>query len=389
MQGLLDFADAEVVQDVVRQMRLNPDVQGIIVDVDPRWYLAWQLYSRVGEGSKLWCEFLRGLSDSKSISDFPVWWILQIHSVLGYGLTPPPDFSFHPPGWNGASQSRGQKGPFIIKIILYPGSKMNFSVPQLPYPVVKEMRPPARLAASPRGGNELNSISENGTLGLILSSSSGANYAVSAAHCFQKGDMVDVTDKTGSRQQLGTVVDASKLIPVPAGTLANPFSTPKLYQEEDSAIIEVFGAVSPVPHKIEKIGMVDYVATRGELHTRDYVEFYGMASHLSSGEIGGLAVTYDLQHGSSVYCFEKIFEMRPCSIPYVQVAQNISPVQLGDSGAAIVGYTKNDCGWWGNVLGTDSFMGYATYSEHTYARAARNLPAGASLTLSLGQGAVV
>ena len=90
------------------------------------------------------------------------------------------------------------------------------------------------------------------------------------------------------------------------------------------------------------------------------MELTGSQSGNKVLEVGGLVQVCQFSLDGNTYCYKNLFELR-------ETYSHNKPVQPGDSGAWVCQGEGSNIGWCGIVVGGDSLIGYAQFSEKVHA----------------------
>lgn len=162
----------------------------------------------------------------------------------------------------------------------------------------------------------------------------------------------------------------SQLVPCGAGDICNPYINGPHINLMNAAVIEFKKSVS-AELEIEHSGPITRVTGKESFSPGLRLNFAGQTSGMGIAEVGGLGVTYQMQHGNSsdLYCVKGLFEIRkPAPVPILGIGPAIphlfnSPMKAGDSGAWLLDQYNQNYGWIGQVMAEDSVQGYALFSE--------------------------
>jgi hypothetical protein len=338
----------------------NTVTQGVVLDVNPIWLLAYRFgraglrpfffdfrWEFHGLAPLLLLEQLVSLETIEGDAIDFGWvdktgWVQEVMYRSAHLDKPIPEFAM----------------PFLVKIIAKPvnsnffesreqlvalASRQNFFA-------IVETRPLGRLVAS--AGDACLAGGVPGTVGGFLRDQKSKRvYAATCGHVAAVGATVTV-----SGTHLGTCSHSQPPRPLPVGqscTQGCP-SANRL----DLALIDV--GKTTVKNKVTAIA--SQIASHQSLVLR------GGMTKVNTFEAGGLMLTYC--PGLSNVCFENMFEVRPPSpggilSPRVRSAFATVPTQ-GDSG----GWLETTGGeWCGVLVAADHLMGYALEADDTLAEA--------------------
>jgi hypothetical protein len=374
VQFLIDFAqeDAEFLR-ILQRASDYPTVQGVVLDLDRTWLLAWQMYQRFGEASNRL---------------FPDWFFLMVTDLPPWlsGFWPPQQYTrpidrqdiekWRPRYWNDYLHFMGLREnglPLVVKVCLRPRIAVDEPVPTVANLMDSEgrlrvevhARPQAQLAADPRkrhrpvlGGISIGiSASDFGTLGVILTDTSGKKFGLTCSHVAAQNDDVEQpaqTDASGG-SVIGKSLLATALSTCTAAIPCNPWSGVTA-NEIDLSLIEIDTAATTSVLEVLDIGPLSSVVARSALSTAQAVEVTGRTTHYSALQIGGLAVWYRFHRVGQYFCFKNLFEVES---PYASTRA----IRGGDSGAPVCTADGNGTGWCGMIVGCDAFKGFAMFSE--------------------------
>lgn len=336
----------------------NAVTQGVVLDINPIWLLAYRLY----------CAGINPYA-----FDVHVPW-LSVSSLITDDLLPPTiegdaiDLRWvDKSGWvkhvTAYLQDKSIPDsalPFIVKIIARPVSEDRFEtraqlvalVRRQTFFAVIETRPLGVLAASP--GDKCLAGGVPGSIGGFLRDSHNKTqvYAATCGHVASKSASVTVSGK-----HLGACSHSHAPSQMAHGQACN--ATCPCANELDLALIDLGNAA--VSNAVT--GVAAQIAPHQGIVLRA-----GMTSYPNSFEVGGHVMTYC--PGKSNVCFKNLFEVRPPSPggivkPRLRAAFATVPVQ-GDSG----GWLETSASeWCGVLVAVDHLMGYALEADATLAKA--------------------
>jgi hypothetical protein len=377
VQYLIELAQREDVRRVVDAATETPQVQGVVLEPDSYWLRSWNVASLLGSrGYEHWVDlrhhyFRRGIPVS-------FWMDETIYGPSGYNIPLRPlvlsDLKkWRPPDWKFYLDVIGAKEselPIILKICLLPSAETETRelerFENQGFRVIYEVRPRAFLYSNPRkhrrpliGGVSLGSGTiAYGTLGGILEDAAKRRYAMTCAHVFSSGQMVDQPaqyDDSKAAGSIGVRAQGTSLSASSSGSLCNPTTA---VNEVDAALIDLGKGVSS-DFEVLDIGKLSGIAKIRAMSVGQTVETTGRTSGHRLLEIGGMAVTYQFEGspGGPKYCFKNLFEVR---WPY---SSKKPPVQAGDSGSWVCMPDSSGLVWCGMVIGGDRMIGYAAFTE--------------------------
>jgi hypothetical protein len=378
VQFLIEFAqeDGEF-NRILRSASQYPMVQGVVLDLDRFWLLAWQAQQRLGDAASRLSEFLIDwrflLGRNPWFSGEEVRWQPQYYPrpVERADID-----KWRPPHWDRYLDLLGIKGdgpPLVVKVCLRPRMSADERVPTVEelkdsggrLRVEVHARSQAQLSSDPRkqyrpipGGVSIGiSAKDYGTLGVILKDANGKHFGLTCSHVVAQNSGVDqpaqVEGAGGSA--IGQSVLATTLGTCTSTTPCNPWSGVTA-NEVDLSLIEIDSAAATSILEILDIGPLSGVVTRSSLSTGQAIEVMGRTTHYSSLQIGGLAVWYRFHRAGQYFCFKNLFEVES---PY----GSTGAIRAGDSGAPVCTADGSGTGWCGIVVGCDAFKGFAMYSE--------------------------
>lgn len=350
-------AGIEGLKGFVEQVAKNPVTQGVVLDINPVWLIAyhlnraglqpfpydmrWSIPSLLGEGL-LRIESFEGDSIDFGWVDDTRWVHDVTHHLIGH-------------------REKGFKDqilPFIVKVIAKPVDIKFFEARAQLVALARrqnffalvETRPLGHLSVA--AGDACLASGVPGTIGGFLRDQNTGNvYAATCGHVVSQGSSVTVSGK-----HLGVCSHSHaphQLMPGQSCTLGCSTAN-KL----DLALIDLGNATVT--------NVVTSIATQIASHQR--ILLRGGKSNVNNFQVGGLVMTYC--PGNSNVCFEDLFEVRPPSPasivnPRLRAAVATIPVQ-GDSG----GWIETASGeWCGVLVASDHLMGYALEADKTLAEA--------------------
>jgi hypothetical protein len=326
-----------------------PLVQGVVLDINPVWFLAYQCgragispdWFGIGQELVL-LETIDGDTVDLGWRDNTRWLRGAMERVQGQNNRAIPESAL----------------PFVVKIIAKPvgldllekRSQLVEFVRKWDFFAVVETRSLGRLAVSP--GGECVTGASSGTIGGFLTDqNTGVVYATTCGHVVSAGASV-----LHSGSHLGVCTHSRaprQLAPGQSCTPGCPAAN-----SLDLALIDI--GTLPVANLVT--GVATSIASHQSIVLR------GGVSKVNSFQVGGLVLTYC--PGNSNVCFENMFEVRPPSgggIFNAQVRAAIAtlPTQ-GDSG----GWLETTGGdWCGVLVAADHLMGYALEADDVIAKA--------------------
>jgi hypothetical protein len=338
----------------------NAVTQGVVLDINPVWLLAYRLYC-AGLGPYAFdmhmpWHFAPGLVAHD---------LLHLQSIEGDAI----DLKWvDKSGWvhsvtrhllNHSDRNISDSAlPFIVKVIARPVSAEFFEtraqlvglVTRQNFFALIETRPLGTLAAAP--GDKCLAGGVPGTIGGFLrDTNKGKVYAATCGHVASKGATVTVSGK-----HLGVCSHShapTQMTPGQSCTDACPCAN-----ELDLALIDIGSAA--VTNGV--------TGTAAQIAPPQGIVLRGGASSINSFVVGGHVMTYC--PGRSNVCFKNLFEVRPPAPagiirPGVSAAFATVPLQ-GDSGGWLETAAKE---WCGVLVAVDHLMGYALEADDTLAAA--------------------
>lgn len=358
MHMLRQFADGiEGLKGFVAEVASNPVTQGVVLDINPAWLVAfrldraglqpfsydmrWSIPSPLGE-DLLHLESFEGDTIDFKWEDKTRWVYDITHHLTG----------------RAEKQIAEAALPFIVKVIAKPvgfdffeaRARLVALARQQNFLALVETRPLGMLAISP--GDACLAGNVPGTIGGFLrDQKTGGPYAATCGHVVSKGTNVSVL---GKHLGICSYSHAPQQLALGQTCIPSCPSANKL----DLALIDVGNATVT--------NVVTGVAAHLAFHQS--IVLRGGMSHVNKFEVGGLVITY--RPGNSNVCFENMFEVRPPSTagiinPRLRAAVATVPIQ-GDSGGWLETASKE---WGGVLVAADHLMGYALEADKSMAEA--------------------
>jgi hypothetical protein len=376
MQFLIEFAqeDSDFLQ-ILRRATAYPIVQGVVLDLDRFWLLAWQVRQRMGDQSvsrlvEVWD--VGGLRFGG-----PPEWLRELYRTPQIYARPIERFdidNWRPPHWDYYQRTLGvpeDAPPLVVRVCLRPRANSE-EIPTVEalaagkrLRVEIQPRSQARLSSNPRrrhrpipGGVSIGALpTDFGTMGVILTDSQGNRFGLTCSHVAAQYATVDQpAQRDGSGgSMVGKSILATTLSTCTSTTPCNPWSGISA-NEVDLSLIDIDPASTPSILEVLDIGPLSGAVPRASLSTGQMVEVMGRTTRYSLLQIGGLATWYRFQRGASYFCFKNLFEVES---PY----GSTGAIRSGDSGAPVCTATSSGTGWSGIIVGCDTSKGYAIYSE--------------------------
>lgn len=364
MRCLEGFFRDPTVQRIIDDCRGRRAVQGILVDLDFEWLLAWRAGERIDPqeppkgfdrmGDRLtWAAFRNDVRTSSG-------WV-------PYRSLRESDLTWHPPFWSPEIHRLFARWPVVMRICLYPReSGERGEVPRYEaegFRIVYEPRPIARLAVGPKdrhrpllGGISMGvNATDAGTLGgVVKDPATGTYYALTCAHVAATGDCVDQParkDRKGS--VIGKVV-SHQLPPAFPSHLRRIAVHQKLYASPvDAALVELYTDPSSPKLEVFKMGAITDLLDITDIEQDEELEMTGRSSDWQKLRRSSVSPFYNVTHKATQteYCFENALIVREPS-----GATAVSP---GDSGAWICKDIGTSWHWAAMVVGGDRQLGIA------------------------------
>jgi hypothetical protein len=344
--------------DFVSRMSDYRITQGVVLDVNPYWLIAYRL-SRAGlqpEAIRHWLNYW---------PPTPMESLVPYETIEGDEI----DFSWTDrSGWVDAifehilGRRKGQinpsNTPFLVKAIARPVSLKDAEIREKlvsfaalqSFLAIVETRPLGSLAVAQ--GDSCLAGNLTGTIGGFLrDTNSGERYATTCGHVASPGVTITVAGVP-----IGTCTLSHPPIQLPKGQFCTS-GCPGI-NKLDFALVDIGNIVATNSAKsvAKHIAPKQPILMRGKNGPHQY-------------EAGGTLVAYD--PGISNVCFENLFEVRPAMRagllnPKVAAAFATVPTQ-GDSGAWLE--TIPGSKWCGVLVAADTVMGYALDAEEVVANA--------------------
>lgn len=371
MDYLIERANEYGLKDIVSHYAKSNEVQGIVVGIDPWWLAAWQ---RRGEESLYLDYFTRRFGVPADFTSLSLMFGYVPEAELPAATAM--DLDWRPSSWRGPTNH--DLPPIIVTVAFKPDTDLGeFRSMDFRLPVVKQIRPLARLAGNPQakarpivGGVSVGcGASGCGTLGGVLEDQNGRRYGLSCYHIFGSGSAVDQPAHVdaGSSGSIGKIAHA--LVPEVSqkGTPCNPYLGSGV-NEFDVALIDLDQSLAS-NFEVMDIGPVHGLMPKAQITPGLNVEMTGRTSGYRQLQIAGIAVTYKFTDGvGDEYCFKNVFEVRWPSFARLLAGR---PVNGGDSGAWICAQGTTGTEWLGMIIGEDRLQGYAILGENISAELSR------------------
>ncbi len=343
--------------------------QGVFVEYDPYWEMAWNSFFWTGSTGDWLGDFTLHPHRPSPILHDP-----EYFGIRNY------DIDWRPNWWNYYCSIRGLKAgttePFQIVFRLKPVGKEDANkLRQLRYAILNgrflsriEERPTARLVATKttsaiEGGELIRSTSgQTGTLGGVLSAANtNAHYALTCAHVAATGDDVEVFDvNKSSWRKIGHVIEASSFSPHPQQGAQCYFN--KNAMDVDIALIELISQEKST--RVKGIGPIVDLIDSANLPRS--VEVYGGYSGKLQLEANKFGIWQELEMPDGNFqCFSKIFELE--TKKNWSISNNIQNIikrniQTGDSGSWVCAHSSGGSSVFsvcGQIIGSDTISGFA------------------------------
>ena len=380
MDYFIRYAERKDVQELIETAMEHGSVQGVVLEIDATWLIAWRLKETFGQerAEHLFRRYLDFLPPFRFLpSDrFFIWPQLSRYWIPSRSLSES-DLKWRPPYWDDYHKlfwdSPAPELPIIIKICLFPADSHSetkiFTFENNELRIVFETRPPAVLYANKTkyrpivGGISIGAGQQGyGTLGGVLHDPSGQHYGLTCAHVVTGSNAIDqpawFDGKTNA--PIGQVIHTSSLKSCAANAPCSPWATGAALNDMDASLIKID---SNVVSKLEvlHIGKLSRITPRSKLTQGQVIEFAGRSSVHSTLELGGMGIVYRIKDiHNNWYCFQNLIELKQPSYWRNVIS---SPVDAGDSGAWVCVPAKQDYEWCAMVIGGDRFTGFAIPSE--------------------------
>lgn len=363
MRCLRPFLENQYVQRIISACRESPAVQGILLQIDPLWMLAW----RIGESVDP-TDPQQGFEEALKRGNQSLFSLIHYFSLTSdYRLTPwrpfraitEKDLSWRPSDWPVAGFYA--QWPAIMRICLYPGRGEPPLFRGDGFQIRYEVRPIAEVYASPKdqhrpllGGVSVGvNSTDAGTMGGILVDRKGNYFGVTCGHVV--GSVLSVEqpariDRTGT---LIGKVDAVQ-VPAPFPSHARKVSADqqKYAAKVDAALIEIDSGIS-AELKVLKMGRVtDFVAI-DDIEQDEELQMTGRTSDWQKIQRSSVSPFYNVTNKTTgdEYCYENALIFREPS--------GAAAAQAGDSGAWICKEVGSVYHWAGMIVGGDKQLGIA------------------------------
>ncbi|SRR6266849_233090 len=358
MHVLRQYVDGiEGLTGFVAEAAANTVTQGVVLDINPLWLLAYRLDRA---GLNLYAFDMRWPLPFVATEE-----LVHLETFEGDAI----DFKWmEKTGWTEGVSARifehsdrrvpNSAVPFVVKVIAKPAGPELLETREQLVALVRrqnffalvETRPMGRLAVS--AGDTCLASGVPGTIGGFLRDrNTGGVYAATCGHVVSKGASVSVSGK-----HLGACSHSQVPRKLTAGQSCTTGCSGA--NKLDLALIDLGSATV----KNAVAGVAAKIASKQSIVLR------GGVTQVNTFEVGGHVMTYC--PGNSNVCFENMFEVRPPSpggivSPRVRAALATVPTQ-GDSGGWLETAASE---WCGVLVAADHLMGYALEADDTLAEA--------------------
>lgn len=377
MLYLRDAAEEYGLRNVIGQALQYPQVQGVVLKLDPFWFRLW-LAREDGSLSQLerrlenfWMHSLdRGLYPSMPPEIFGNVGLLD---DARHTLRSAPDLWWSSRTWQQYASFQGFDGkapPIIVKVCTTPMAEAL---------TIEKLESRLRIIVEPRGTAYMSNAGQSarpivggvsigdssgsrGTLGGVLHHPSGARFATTCSHVFPEGGPAyqPANVDTRSSPPIGSIVYRTPLVPVNSPTMCNPYARTPRTASADIALVQLQPAIASLGD-VHKIGPITTAAEASSVYQTLQVEFTGSTSGYRCLTVGALAVTYRfVGPGQAWYCLSDLFEV---TWPRWFRTELGRPVNGGDSGAWVCAEGEHGTAWCGSIIGQDRARGFAAFAE--------------------------
>lgn len=371
MRCLREFLANPEPREIIEKCRQSRTVQGVLVQIDPRWMRAWRIgetynprypdkgFDEASAQKRLWWgpgytelfegEFWRPWKPFRAIQEEDLRWR-------------PRDIRF----WDDNASETYSRWPIILRICLYPGGDRERGEPPLfptnmGFRIRYEVRPVMRLFAGPRdkhrpllGGISIGvNANDAGTMGGIVTDGSGRYFGLTCAHVVGPAKDVEQPariDATGGI--IGKVIGSELPSPYPSHTPRTTAHQRQHASKVDVALVEINDKTTP-KLEILKMGKVKGLVEPDDIEQHEELQLTGRSSDWKIVEKAVVSPYYNIknQKTGEEYCYENALIFRD--------ATGAAAAQPGDSGAWLCKETDADYLWAGMVVGGDHQLGIA------------------------------
>ncbi len=370
MRALREFLAGESVRSILDACRESPAVQGVLVQIDPRWLLAWRLgesydpesprrgFAEVVRHHRFWDRDPATLPHSPWSTPWRPYRLFDVADLR----------EWRPELFPNREWDEYRQWPIDLRICLYPRERFGeVRLPQFESPgfrILYETRPVARLFAGPQdshrpivGGVSIGvNAAHAGTLGGILTDRLRQKYyGVTCAHVVGGQATIDQPSRFEGRSgggTIGTVVALESPRTFPPGTPKLVVNQRGNASKYDVALIELSRSTA-AQLRILKMGAVVDWADLDDIAQDEALEFTGRSSDWQKVVKSSVVPFYNLtnQLTGDEYCYENPLVFREPS--------GGAAALPGDSGAWVCKEVGTDYHWAAMIVGGDKQLGFA------------------------------
>jgi hypothetical protein len=370
MRSLSEFLEDRYVQQIINACREYRSVQGILIEIDPRWMQCWRLGESVNPNDPPY-------GFKEALVDFYHPGLFLEHPLMRYREQPwlpfreitAKDLQWKPSFfWSDQMSNTYSRWPIVMRICLYPrGEERERAAPQFRgegFRISYEVRPIAQLYSSPKdqhrpllGGVSVGvNTTDAGTMGGILTDDNGTYYGLTCAHVVGSQKSVEQPahiDKHASA--IGSVVHKQLPPPFPSHARKVPADQAGYAAKVDAALIK-FDPTSSAKLEVLKMGPVTKLLLLDDIEQDEELQLTGRTSDWQKVQRSSVSPFYNVKNKTTgdEYCFEYALIFREPS--------GAAAARPGDSGAWLCREVGPDYHWVGMVVGGDKQLGIAVGS---------------------------